>query len=206
MNIIFNRKKTLSHFAIALTAGALLTACAENASKPTARFSEDLSSRPSAPVDLVVSHVPAVVVADSTVDESIEVMPQPEKNTPIDNTQPVTEGKPAQQRFQFGFDKTELSAEDTAVLKQHAIYLIAHPQATLTITGHTDHNGPLAYNEFLSKKRAEAVAGVLIQAGVPESQLDIKARADSEPLLNISDARMNRRVELNYSELNMASQ
>jgi peptidoglycan-associated lipoprotein len=113
--------------------------------------------------------------------------------------------QPEQLQFQFGFDKAELSEEDREVVKQHAHYLIAHPGKVLHIQGHTDHHGARVYNEYLSKKRAESVVSILLEEGVAESQLEIQAMADSAPLADNSNTRLNRRVELQYSEMNLVT-
>ena len=113
------------------------------------------------------------------------------------------EVKPGQRIFQFGFDKAEIGTADREVLKQHADYLKAHPSVILHIQGHTDHYGPKAYNEYLSKQRAEAVAKTLIEFGAPESQLVIDALGDTQPLKKATTTAQNRRVELQYKVLEM---
>jgi outer membrane protein OmpA-like peptidoglycan-associated protein len=113
--------------------------------------------------------------------------------------------KPEQLSFQFGFDKAELGEEDKAIIKQHAKYLIDNPEVIVKVVGHTDHNGPKAYNEYLSKKRAEAVAAILLAEGVMESQIDIKAMADEKPLETAQHASDNRRVELEFEQVNLVS-
>lgn len=111
--------------------------------------------------------------------------------------------RPEPRIVHFGFDKTAIEARDRELLKQHATYLQNHPEAILQIQGHTDHHGPKAYNEYLSKQRAEAVARTLIEYGAPESQLVIDAMGDSQPLPQPHTTAQNRRVELNYQILEM---
>ena len=113
--------------------------------------------------------------------------------------------QPAQRVFHFAFDKSELSEQDRAILEQHARYLLENPQLIVQIHGHTDHHGPREYNEYLSKRRAETVAQVLLAQGVKESQLVIDALADAQPLNNASGPGKNRRVEIEYTELNLVS-
>ena len=88
---------------------------------------------------------------------------------------------------------------------KHARFLVDNPEMVLKIQGHTDHHGPKVYNEYLSKKRSEAVAKILIDQGVQESQLKIIAMANEAPLTDAEDTRLNRRVELEYSEMNLVS-
>jgi len=111
--------------------------------------------------------------------------------------------QPAQTTFYFGFNKTELDDQDKTVLGEHARFLKANPALVLQINGHTDHSGPHGYNEFLSKQRAESVARVLIADGIQRSQLVIKALADDKPLMDNGNPGKNRRVELQYDEMDM---
>ena len=113
--------------------------------------------------------------------------------------------EPEQRIFYFGFDKVEITLDDIESLKEHADFLKNHTQVVVAIDGHTDHHGPRLYNEYLSKKRAESIAKVLIDEGVPESQLLINALADSKPLECKNDTLHNRRVELHYKDGNLAS-
>jgi peptidoglycan-associated lipoprotein len=111
---------------------------------------------------------------------------------------------PQQMILYFGFNQDEISPADQAVVKQHAEYLLAHPEYTLLITGHTDNRGPKAYNRRLSKARAGKVAQLLEADGVPKSQLRVSAMGDAAPLVDPDDYRHNRRVEFIYQDAVMA--
>ncbi len=113
--------------------------------------------------------------------------------------------EPEQRIFYFGFDKTDISQDDIDALMEHADFLKGNTAVVVAIDGHTDYRGPRSYNEHLSKKRAESVARVLIDAGVPESQLLINALADGKPMECKNDTLHNRRVELHYKDGNLAS-
>lgn len=159
--------------------------------------------------------------AATTPVASPEIQPAPIQEaaveTPVENTGDTNEEKlpqielssgpaePGQKMFQFGFDKIELSDNDKEVLKQHAEFAFNNPELVVNINGHTDHHGPRVYNEYLSKLRAEKVAEVLIANGVSESQIVINALADSQPLSENTDQRKNRRVEIEYTEINLVS-
>jgi peptidoglycan-associated lipoprotein len=123
-------------------------------------------------------------------------------NIPASHTV-ITE--PEQRIFYFGFDKIEITQGDVGALKDHADFLKKHSEVVVAIDGHTDYHGPHSYNEHLSKKRAESVAKILIGEGVPESQLQINALAESKPLECKRDTVHNRRVELHYQDGNLAS-
>lgn len=125
--------------------------------------------------------------------------------TQINNETTIVITEPEQRIFYFGFDKTDISQDDIDALMEHADFLKGNAAVVVAIDGHTDYRGPRSYNEHLSKKRAESVARVLIDAGVPESQLLINALADGKPMECKNDTLHNRRVELHYKDGNLAS-
>ena len=113
---------------------------------------------------------------------------------------PTGVSAPAQLVFRFGFDSAELSAEDQVALREHAAYLLQHPEVSISLRGHTDSFGDPRYNQALSERRARHVADKLIEAGVPEGQIQIEGLGDSEPLALAAEPREHRRVELRYQE------
>lgn len=69
----------------------------------------------------------------------------------------------------------------------------------LVISGHTSKVGKAAFNQKLSKERAEAVAKVLIDAGIPASDIRTEGLSFSQPRVKEvtkADQAMNRRVEI----------
>jgi outer membrane protein OmpA-like peptidoglycan-associated protein len=54
-------------------------------------------------------------------------------------------------------------------------YLEAKPDAHLVLEGHADIRGTDAYNQALSERRVERVRAFLVQQGVPESDIEVKA-------------------------------
>ncbi len=219
MNVTFNQKSIARNIALALAVGVLTVGCAGNAAKPTP--SSTIESSPTDSSQL--SEMSKDQVVGTVKTEEVEVNSEKQievsetKNNSIVETNPaapvidypeidISENiQPEKLNFQFGFDKAELSDEDTRIIKMHAKFLVDNPETVLNINGHTDHHGPKVYNEYLSKKRADAVAKILIEEGVQESQLQISALANSEPLLDVENTRNNRRVELKYIEMNMVS-
>ena len=54
-------------------------------------------------------------------------------------------------------------------------YLEAKPDAHLTLEGHADHRGPVAFNQALSERRVARVKSFLVEQGVPEADIETKA-------------------------------
>jgi outer membrane protein OmpA-like peptidoglycan-associated protein len=54
-------------------------------------------------------------------------------------------------------------------------YLEAKPDAHLILEGHADIRGSAAYNQALSERRVERVRSYLVEQGVPESAIEVKA-------------------------------
>jgi len=54
-------------------------------------------------------------------------------------------------------------------------YSQAKPDAHLTLEGHADHRGSVAFNQALTERRVARVKSFLVEQGVPESAIDTKA-------------------------------
>ncbi len=209
MNVTFNKKSIARNVALALAAGFITVGCAGNTTKQShtpqvSATSNEQSERVAKPENVERTSEKQLSVNAEKIEIQVE-SPSADPITPYPDVDISENAKPEQVNFQFSFDKAELSEDDTNIVMQHAKFLIDNPETMLNINGHTDHYGPKVYNEYLSKKRADAIAKILIEAGVQESQLNISALANSEPLLDVEHTRMNRRVELKYTELNMVS-
>src|SRR4029453_8035356 len=67
----------------------------------------------------------------------------------------------------FDWDRSNLSQQALATIKQAADAFKQKGSARITATGHTDTSGPEAYNMALSLRRANAVKDALVRDGVP---------------------------------------
>ena len=79
-----------------------------------------------------------------------------------------------------------------------ASILNQYPQTIVQVVGHTDNRGGYAYNQTLSKNRANNVANTLRSSGIP-NQVFARGCAYNKPVVpNSSPANMslNRRVEI----------
>lgn len=83
-------------------------------------------------------------------------------------------------------------------LKELANYL-KDAGGKVKLTGHTDDKGEEAYNEKLARSRANDVKALLLQLGVPSSQIEVHSMGEREPIAsNATDKgrARNRRVEV----------
>ena len=77
--------------------------------------------------------------------------------------------------------------------------LQAYPNSTIQIIGHTDNTGDATFNQTLSEDRANAVADVLLDSGVPFSRISTLGRGEDAPVasnLSPEGRAQNRRVEI----------
>ncbi len=84
-------------------------------------------------------------------------------------------------------------------LRQLAAVLNRYPRTTIQVIGHTDSRGSEQSNLELSRRRAEAVAEELVQAGVAPSRITTFGRGESSPIASNETPEgraMNRRVEI----------
>ncbi|WP_298452127.1 OmpA family protein [uncultured Marinobacter sp.] len=118
----------------------------------------------------------------------------------------MAEGKrPHRMRFHYGFNKHALDDSDSAIVRQHAVYLRQHPSASVRIHGHSDNYSAEDYNYFLSRQRTKAVVRLLINEGVSESQILVACWGSTRPFTTPDDRAANRRVEIEYLSSNMAT-
>ena len=77
--------------------------------------------------------------------------------------------------------------------------LQAYPNSTIQIVGHTDSEGDAAYNQQLSERRANSIADILLDAGIPFARIQTFGRGESQPVasnLDPAGKAQNRRVEI----------
>jgi len=84
-------------------------------------------------------------------------------------------------------------------LRTVATMLAADPALQVTIDGHSDRNGSVAYNDELSRQRALAVAEELADLGIDRRRISSAAHGARAPIAKGTDPEslaLNRRVEL----------
>src|SRR5215831_18426551 len=99
----------------------------------------------------------------------------------------------------FDWDRSNLSAQALATIKQAADAFRAKGNARITATGHTDTSGPESYNMALSLRRANAVKDALVRNGVPAQAITVIGMGEKGLLVPTADGvrePQNRRVEI----------
>jgi OOP family OmpA-OmpF porin len=100
----------------------------------------------------------------------------------------------------FANGKAELGTDAKAAIQKVADGLKAYPgDYTLVVSGHTSSVGGQALNRSLSKLRADAVANVLVDSGIPASRVTTVGAGPDKPIADnkTKDGQAkNRRVEI----------
>ncbi len=99
----------------------------------------------------------------------------------------------------FATDSAVVRADLQRDLRTIAGSLMSYPNSRIEVIGHTDNVGSAAYNLDLSQRRANAVAAVLINAGVPAGRILAYGRGEDQPVasnLTPEGRARNRRVEI----------
>lgn len=94
----------------------------------------------------------------------------------------------------FATDSAELRGAAADAIAAAAAWIADHPDGRLVVEGHADRRGAAAYNQALSRQRAEAVRDALVAAGVPVGKIAIVASGEAEPVSRVPA--QNRRVRI----------
>jgi outer membrane protein OmpA-like peptidoglycan-associated protein len=99
----------------------------------------------------------------------------------------------------FDTGRSELNPGAGRKLDQLAQFLSEHKERRVQIDGFTDSVGPDAYNEELSRRRADAVKSALLVRGIDASRISTQGYGKAFPVANNTDSggrQLNRRVEV----------
>ena len=72
----------------------------------------------------------------------------------------------------FDFDKDEVKPEYRALVEAHGKYLVANPNAKLSIQGNADSRGSREYNLALGQRRSVAIKKAMNLAGAQDKQIE----------------------------------
>ena len=103
----------------------------------------------------------------------------------------------------FATGRAELQPGVRSAIERLAEVLRQHPERRMLIEGFADSTGGSAMNLGLSQRRAEAVRGALVRAGVAPQRLEVRAFGEEYPVADNATAagrQQNRRVELLFSD------
>ncbi len=106
---------------------------------------------------------------------------------------------PAQFTLYFVEGKDEFTAESKKIIDEVFGEIARRPVPDVVVIGHTDTVGSDAFNDPLSRSRAEVVRGALIARGIPRDRVVATGRGEREPAVATADGvaePRNRRVEI----------
>ena len=99
----------------------------------------------------------------------------------------------------FDVNKATLKPGAAANIARISTVLRQYPDKQISVEGHTDSDGPDAYNQDLSERRAAAVREALVAGGVNSGLITSKGFGETQPVATNATAvgkQQNRRVEI----------
>ena len=99
----------------------------------------------------------------------------------------------------FALNSSDLNAQFYNALNGVAMVLKEYDKTLIEVAGHTDSSGSDQYNQSLSERRAQAVAGYLASQGVKQQRLMTVGAGETHPVASNDTEQgraANRRVEL----------
>ena len=104
----------------------------------------------------------------------------------------------------FDFDKAELKEASFPELNRIIEMMNKNPETKISVEGHTDNIGTVAYNIGLSERRATAVVNYLTKKGIAAERMKAVGWGKSKPIVSNDDEtegrELNRRVEFKIVE------
>ncbi|MDE3271006.1 OmpA family protein [Pseudoalteromonas sp. G4] len=146
-----------------------------------------------------------------------QTQPEPQPITPEEKPQKVVEAKviPAPVVIEatkvvparsvtalFAFDSSQFKIPPN--FNDFVDHIKTYPTTSITINAYTDSKGSVEYNQWLSKRRAEAIKTNLIKNGISESRISIAFFGEANPVIdnNTEEHRqLNRRAVITASEV-----
>jgi outer membrane protein OmpA-like peptidoglycan-associated protein len=81
--------------------------------------------------------------------------------------------------LQFDYNRSELQASEKKKVSEIAQYLKSNPSLKIAIDGSMDPSGSDPRNQELSDQRVNGIRDALINAGVPDSKIQLGAFGDT---------------------------
>lgn len=101
-------------------------------------------------------------------------------------------------RFPYNSTQKEYDPEVEEYLRQLSENL-QQSGRKVRLTGHADNSGSTEYNQELGLRRAREIRDVLMEYGVPDAQIEVESRGETQPVASNETAEgrhENRRVEI----------
>ena len=99
---------------------------------------------------------------------------------------------------EFEFDSDSVMENQVSRVADMADFLKRYPDKRIRIEGHTDSQGPEAYNKDLSLRRAKVVRDILVdEHGIDTGRIEVVGKGESEPVADngtLPGKMKNRRV------------
>ena len=144
------------------------------------------------------------------VEEVKPVEPPPPPPPPIEEVKPLVVAPPPpplpakivldEAVLHFANSRSELSIEGVEAVQKVAEELKKYPsEYSLVVSGHTSSTGGKPFNMALSKRRAAAVAKVLMDSGIPAASIETVGMGPDQPIddnKTVEGQARNRRVEI----------
>ena len=106
----------------------------------------------------------------------------------------------------FDFNSTNIDKSCIGSVNFIKNYMLENPDVSIKLTGFADEQGVKAYNQLLSKKRAQAVSSMLINSGIPESRIEVEGKGvDSSVAGSAATNQLARRVSFTLNEQNITT-
>jgi peptidoglycan-associated lipoprotein len=83
----------------------------------------------------------------------------------------------------FDFDSSDFQPGTQDTLQNIAKYMAEHPEAVLTISGHSDERGTAEYNLALADRRAVSARDYLVRLGVAASRVNVLTYGEERPAM-----------------------
>lgn len=137
----------------------------------------------------IVERAGAIVGAGNVVNEYV-----------VDPAAPVVDSAPLRvaDTVQFAPGSSVVAPQFQGLLDLGVTLMERYPNVRVTVVGHTDGDGPDAYNQELSQRRVDAVVRYLAGKGVSVDRVTGVAKGEAEPLAandTPEGRQLNRRIE-----------
>jgi len=99
----------------------------------------------------------------------------------------------------FDWDRADLTDRARQIIAEAALNARSVRSTRIEVSGHADRTGTAVYNQRLSVRRAEAVAGELVRRGIARNEMTIQGFGFDRPLVPTAMGvrePQNRRVEI----------